>query len=565
MDLNQDAAQNAICENCKFAENCGGWKHSPYCVDSAVKKCLEDTSALPWVKVTERSPVETQTSSTLFEFVYEASIFFSGLGYSCDAAEVFLFISKMKKDLDIEKLLKILFVHGYSESKKFANDYTLFTKIFFDKKRELRRVVDRRRKLEKSHEERKNKLGSELDKLKKRQETLDKEKKNDSEIKKAEKLEREQSKIAGLGACMSDSRDLREFVSVIMSGRYPGHAEIMQQLKDVAKKACVRKNYKEIMEAAKKRVSMLEKMASRNKLEDQYFNNRRQIEVTESKIRWEEENFRKNMEQLVKESSYGHREEFIHPRNAVRSLSTGEIIPDTKFGKMTDAEKRKVMEYIQDNVQKFRTRLTRKVRTSERKKICLPDTIKKACATGGIPMRLVYQKPVHQKTRLILFLDVSGSCKDASELMLIFMHSLKEVFPGGCLTYAFTNTLYDITSFFETDDTGESAKRILNKIPRAGAYSNYERPFRQFYEKHMSEVTGDSFVYFIGDARNNKNASGAEYIKAIARRAKKSFWLNTEPMEKWNTGDSIISEYAKYVTEVVETETPSQLLGFIQK
>ena len=56
------------------------------------------------------------------------------------------------------------------------------------------------------------------------------------------------------------------------------------------------------------------------------------------------------------------------------------------------------------------------------------------------------------------------------------------------------------------------------------------------------------FIY-IGDARNNKNASGEDYVKAIARKAKKAFWLNTEEVDKWNHGDSIMGVYAKYMTK----------------
>lgn len=102
------------------------------------------------------------------------------------------------------------------------------------------------------------------------------------------------------------------------------------------------------------------------------------------------------------------------------------------------------------------------------------------------------------------------------------------------------------------------------RIPRSGAYSNYELPFRTFYNSNMSKVTGDSYVYIIGDARNNKNRSGEEYVKAIARKAKKAFWLNTEEMSDWNTGDSIIGTYAKYMTKVAQTTTAAELLGFLE-
>ena len=80
----------------------------------------------------------------------------------------------------------------------------------------------------------------------------------------------------------------------------------------------------------------------------------------------------------------------------------------------------------------------------------------------------------------------------------------------------------------------------------------------------MSEVTGDSYVYFIGDARNNKNASGEDYVKALARKAKKAFWLNTEPADKWNHGDSIMGTYSKYMTKIAQTANPAELLGFLE-
>ena len=149
--------------------------------------------------------------------------------------------------------------------------------------------------------------------------------------------------------------------------------------------------------------------------------------------------------------------------------------------------------------------------------------------------------------------------------MLVFMHAMKEVFPGGCSTYAFTNKLYDISEFMEMDDAAAAVSEVLKAIPRSGAYSNYEIPFRTFYNSNMSKVTGDSYVYIIGDARNNKNRSGEEYVKAIARKAKKAFWLNTEEMSDWNTGDSIIGTYAKYITKVAQTTTAAELLGFLER
>ena len=47
-------------------------------------------------------------------------------------------------------------------------------------------------------------------------------------------------------------------------------------------------------------------------------------------------------------------------------------------------------------------------------------------------------------------------------------------------------------------------------------------------------------------------------------KAKKAFWLNTEPADKWNHGDSIMGTYSKYMTKIAQTANPAELLGFLE-
>lgn len=83
---------------------------------------------------------------------------------------------------------------------------------------------------------------------------------------------------------------------------------------------------------------------------------------------------------------------------AVRSKHAGDIVLDKDFAKMNDAEKRQIADYIKDNARKFRTKMSRKIRANRSYKIDIPATIKKSCQTGGIPLRLIHQKPVRQKS-----------------------------------------------------------------------------------------------------------------------------------------------------------------------
>ena len=258
-----------------------------------------------------------------------------------------------------------------------------------------------------------------------------------------------------------------------------------------------------------------------------------------------------------------HRKEFDYPRNAVKSTYEGDISLDGSFQSLSSDQREAIRQYIRENARKFKTRMTRNIRSGKKVKLDLASTCKKACSTMGVPISLVYEKPKRNKAKLLMFLDVSGSCKEASEMMLVFMHAMKEVFPGGCRTYAFVNSLYDVSAVFESVDSAEAAQAVLSKIPRRGVYSDYNRPFSDYVQNHMNEISKDTLVFFIGDARNNRNPTSEENIKAIARKAKRAYWINTEDVSEWDRADSIMSVYSKYMNKVCQATTPGELIGFL--
>ena len=278
-----------------------------------------------------------------------------------------------------------------------------------------------------------------------------------------------------------------------------------------------------------------------------------------------EQIFRDEMQKAIeKRKSAHHREEFTKGKNTVKvSEEHMQKTLDKPFKQLTPVEKEQIRQYIRENTKKFRTKMVRNMRCRHDKNIDMEDTCKKSCATDGIPMRLSFVKERPQRAKLFLLLDVSGSCKHASEMMLLFIYYMKEAFPGGCNAYAFTNKLYDLSDFFEELSGDEMAKAALAAIPRSGAYSDYNKPLRALYEEHLSEIDKDTLFFVIGDARNNKNPSGEHYFKTMARKAKKVFWMNTDDLDKWDQGDSIISTYAPYTQILKEVKTPAQLIQFL--
>lgn len=563
--------RNALCGECPFSEHCEGWEKTPYCVTRSAAVLSEPADE----EFSEESRPEddcirlgeisedVREEDTIFDYVTELSVFLSNLGYPLRAEDAFRALLKARGEFDLHMFLRTIAVHGRDESRAFFNDCMVFRKAYFRNARRFRKKEDSE-KAALEEQERKVRSGKERIKgLEKQAERAGKESSADEWKAKAKELEEKQKKIKGLEECLSKSPSLLRFAETAGTESIPNHGRLAAELREAARKSALKKNSKEIMNAAKERMSLLEKSRPSEGREERIRLAEKRLEEARKALAEEEEKYRDVMRTIEKESSINHRQEFRTAGNAVRSPSQGEAAAGKLMETLTKRDKENLRKYVSDNVRQFRTRLNRKMRRSDRSGIDVSETVKKACATGGIPMRLARKKPRREKTNLVMFLDVSGSCRAVSELMLFFMGAMKEAFPGGCRTYAFTNRLYDVSEYYASKDPDYASSRIIEAVPTAGVYSNYEVPFREFCETRLPEVTRDTVVYVIGDARNNRNPSGAEYLKRIARRSRKTYWLNTESKSEWGTGDSAMPEYLPYVSEAAEVRTARQLIDFI--
>ena len=265
---------------------------------------------------------------------------------------------------------------------------------------------------------------------------------------------------------------------------------------------------------------------------------------------------------VCKDYSVFHRKEFTNGKNAVYSDNVLDYMIK-EFENLTKSDQIEIERYLKKNLTKFRTKMNRRIQSTSRHEIDIQTTIQNACKTGGLPMQICYKEKKKNRPNLVMILDVSGSCKAASSMMLTFMYTLQELFPGGCHAYAFVNSLYDISDIMKASKIEDAIDNVLNAIPRRGVYSNYYAPLETLWKEKHNVITSDSIVFFMGDARNNENKSGIEFLKNIARRAESCFWLNTDRLEKWGTGDSIAYLYSEYA-KMYEVRNIAELAGFIE-
>lgn len=397
-----------------------------------------------------------------------------------------------------------------------------------------------------------------------------------SEAKAKSQKQIEQAKQLLLGEVLWDEKQASSLYKTLMKqaekSLYDGNLELADAMMDVSKElgSAITKRQKNtteleivIRQAQKETNHQIEQLQYRILAEQRHYEETcRELDRAFEKMKRSEKNSNDSL--TIKPSSVIHRVDFIGG-GSIQTMNAEFVkLSEKPFKTLTEAEKRQMRDYIGQNLLAFKTRMTRNINSKRRLSLNLEETMREAIRTCGHPINLIYQQPRRGKTDLVLILDVSGSCKDASELMLTFIGLLKEVFPRGCSAFAFVNSLYDISRVYDTEDVDNAAKQILAMIPRSGQYSNYERPLRNMWEEYRSRISKDSMVIFIGDARNNKNDAGEDYIKNICRKAKCAYWLNTDDRKKWDQGDSIASVYGHYAT-MYEIRNIRQLLGFLSE
>ena len=80
-----------------------------------------------------------------------------------------------------------------------------------------------------------------------------------------------------------------------------------------------------------------------------------------------------------------------------------------------------------------------------------------------------------------------------------------------------------------------------------------------FAARFAQALTPRASLVIAGDARTNYRAANAAGLAGIARTVRGVHWLNPERQEYWDTGDLVMSLYARACDSVHEVRTLRQL------
>ena len=234
--------------------------------------------------------------------------------------------------------------------------------------------------------------------------------------------------------------------------------------------------------------------------------------------------------------------------------------------RLTAEDHAQLRSQIRPLARKLATRVAVKRRHGRDGRLDVRRTVRRSLSTGGVPFEPSFRPRRPHKPELFVVCDVSGSVASFARFTLMLVHALQEQF-SKVRSFAFIDTLDEVTALFEHSDATEAIGRMMAEAELVwlDGHSDYGHSFERFHAEHAADITPRTTVLILGDARNNYRQANAWVLEDLERRARSVHWLNPEPIQFWDSGDSIAASYARHTAQMVEVRNLRQLAQFVER
>src|SRR4051794_5959735 len=290
--------------------------------------------------------------------------------------------------------------------------------------------------------------------------------------------------------------------------------------------------------------------------------------LTPLEERLEHDEYEHRVDQLKKEIEAEIRRRLVADRGVEAMAKTlrKPLPEDVDFMHASREEMVSLRKAIHPLTRKLAVRLARKRRHGRKGALDFRNTVRHSLSYGGVPADPKFRYPRPAKPEIIVVADISGSVAAFARFTLQFVYAISSQF-SKVRSFVFIDGIDEVTRFFEgVEDVMDAVHRINTEadVIWVDGHSDYGHAFEVFWSKWGKEITKKSSVILLGDARNNYHSSQAWIVKELRQRARHVYWLNPEPKSYWDTGDSIVSEYAIHCDGAFECRNLKQLERFVE-
>lgn len=290
-------------------------------------------------------------------------------------------------------------------------------------------------------------------------------------------------------------------------------------------------------------------------------------EVTGLKRRLLIDEFERNLRRFRSETLMETRRRVARTRGAeaVAAYAVGPLPEDLNFLSAA-ADMAELRRAVRPLARKLAVRIAMKRRRAARGQIDIRRTIRHSLSAGGVPVQTFQRNRTPHRPELFVLCDVSSSVARFSRFSLMLTHALAAQF-SKVRSFAFVDQIDEVTRYFSREDFAAALQEMgaTAQVVGVDGRSDYGGCLRQFLDDYGADVGPKTTVMVLGDARNNYRDPRVLSLKEIAHAARHVYWLNPEPVQDWDTGDSVASRYAAEVDRMVEVRNLRQLEDFIAR
>jgi len=214
---------------------------------------------------------------------------------------------------------------------------------------------------------------------------------------------------------------------------------------------------------------------------------------------------------------------------------------------------------------KLAVRLARKRRHGRKGPLDFRSTVRHSLSYGGVPAEPKFRYPRPSKPEIFVVADISGSVAAFARFTLMLVYAIGGQF-SKVRSFVFIDGVDEVTRFFDgVEDIAQAVHRVNTEanVIWVDGHSDYGHAFEEFWKAWGKDIGPKTTVILLGDGRNNYHAASSWVVKEIQAKARHVYWLNPEPRSYWDTGDSIVGEYANHCDGVFECRNLRQLEKFV--
>jgi hypothetical protein len=289
--------------------------------------------------------------------------------------------------------------------------------------------------------------------------------------------------------------------------------------------------------------------------------------LTDLEQRLQRDEFGTRIDKLRKEVEAEIRRALVADRgiDAMARTLRKPLPEDVEFMHASRQEMDVLKRTLQPLTRRLAARLARKRRHGRKGPLDFRSTVRHSLSYGGVPADPKFKYPRPAKPEIFVVADISGSVAAFARFTLQLVYAIQGSF-SKVRSFVFIDGIDEVTDYFVgIDDISEAIHRVNTEadVVWVDGHSDYGHAFESFWEKYGQEVGPRTTILLLGDARNNYHASQSWVVKEMRHRARHVFWLNPEPRSYWDSGDSIVSEYAAFTDGAFECRNLRQLEQFV--